>query len=273
MNKDTQYLANDELYRLPECINAMANSSGGLIVLADGREIRVATSEHRPVALNGRVYRRIEGQNVICNRRSIAIMARDSQMRSCDDEPADDAVLDRRSLAEFREAVLTRNASMRQFTRGEFLRRTGVFSGKHITFAGALMFGEGLDIRAVLRHGDLHAEIEAHNIWRAYRDILPRLTRKLSARSSGQVHDAFVRAIFQADFSLDNHISISITSGPPKIEIDSPGIVRSSVRNHRLAKIFGLLGITPNPSHAEQDMLNFRAISTIDIEGTPAILL
>ena len=270
---DTQYLTQDELNRLPETINAMANASGGLIILEGGREIRVAPSERRPVALNGHVYRRIEGQNVISSLRSIEIMAQDSQMRAGDDAPADDAVLDRRSLAEFREAVLGRNGSFRQFTRTEFLRRTGIFSGKHITLAGALMFGDSLDIRASLTHNDLHAEIDAHNIWRAYRDILPRLTSKLSAKSSGQVHDAFVGAIFHADFTLDNHMNISVLSGPPRIEIDSPGIIRPSVRNHRLAKIFGLLGVTPAPSHAEQDMLDFRAVSTIHIEGMPAILL
>ena len=270
---DTQYLTHDELYRLPETINAMANSSGGLILIEGGKEIMVAPAEHRPVALNGKVYRRIEGQNVISSRRSVAIMARDSQMRSGDDAPADDAVLDRRSLAEFREAVLARNGSFRQFTRSEFMRRTGIFSGKHITFAGALMFGDSLDIRASLTHNDLHAEIEAHNIWRAYRDILPRLTRKLSAKSSGQVHDAFVWAIFHADFTLDNHMNISVLSGPPRIEIASPGIIRQSVRNHRLARIFRLLGVTPSPSHAEQDMLDFRAVSAIAIEGSTAILL
>ncbi|MBQ7154543.1 MAG: hypothetical protein IJR85_03175 [Synergistaceae bacterium] len=272
---DTQFLNQDQLNRLPEYINALANSSGGLVQIEGGQEIHVAPLEwhRRPAYFDGKVFRRVEGQNIISSQRSISVMARDSQNISGDDFPADSACLDRKSLAEFRSELLGRNEYYRQFTRKEFLRRTGIFSGKHLTFAGALMFGDDLRIRAVLNHKDIHAEIEAHNIWRALRDILPRLRLKLSPKSSCTLRNAFNSTLLNADYTLDSHINITILAAPPRIIIDSPGIIRPSIRNHRLAKIFALAGFSPEPYPSGQDMLNFRTIATIPIEEGVAVIL
>ena len=275
--RDLQFLGHDELHRLPETINAMANSSGGIITLEGGREIRVEALEwhRRPQALNGRVWRRVEGQNVISGLWAKSIMARDAQTLSADDSPMSaDTPLNAESLEAFRRVVLGRQEEYRCFPRDEFLRRTGIFSGKHLTFAGALMFGECVSVRAELRHGETHAEIEAYNIWDAYTDILPRITLKLSAKCGEIVREAFAGALLQADYALDTHITADILANPPRIIIDYPGIIRHSIRNHRLAKIFTLAGfLTPMNLHAQQDMMNFRAIATIPLEGLTTILL
>ena len=267
-DQDVQFLASDELHKLPECINAMANSSGGIITLEGGQEIRVAPSDTLQV-LGGKVYRRIEGQNVISSAWARSVMA----LRSGDDFPADDSQLDGEDVDAFRRAVLGRNEYYRQFTRREFMRRTGLLSGTHITFAGALMFGQSLRVRAELRHKDIHAEIERRNIWDAMNDILPRLTRSLSAKSAEDVRSAFASAMLYADYNIDTRINIAVLPAPPRIEIDYPGIIRPSIRNHRLAKMFALAGFSCSFFPAEQDMLDFRAVSSIHIEGISHILL
>ena len=275
--RDLQFLGHDELHKLPETINAMANSSGGIITLEGGREIRVEALEwhRRPQALNGRVWRRIEGQNVISGLWAKSIMARDAQTLSADDSPMSaDTPLNAESLEAFRRAVLGRHKEYACFARDEFLLRTGIFSGKHLTFGGALMFGEAITVRAELTHGETHAEIEAHNIWDAYTNIFPRITQRLSAKCGENVRDAFAGALLQADYTLDTHITAEILANPPRIVIDYPGILRHTFRNHRLARIFRLAGFhTPTNSHAVQDMLNFRAIATIPLEGLTPIVL
>ena len=275
--QDQQFLERDELNRLPETMNAMANSSGGIITLEGGRTIHVDPLEwhKRPQALNGRVWRRVEGQNIISGVWAKSVMARDAQTLSGDDFPVSaDTPLKAESLDAFRRVVLGRHEEYSCFARDEFLRRTGVYSGKHLTFAGALMFCETIRVRALLNHRKTHAEIEAYNIWDAYTDILPRITLKLSAKCSESVRDAFVSALLQADYSLDTHITAEILSSPPRIIIDYPGLIRPSIRNHRLAKIFRLAGFhTFANSQAEQDMLNFRATATIPLEGLTPIVL
>ncbi|MBR0035958.1 MAG: hypothetical protein IJP54_09800, partial [Synergistaceae bacterium] len=224
----------------------------------------------KPAVLNGRVWRRIEGQNVICGAWAKSVMAcRDS----CDDFPVEGAALDSELLEDFRRAVLGRDEAYSALTHDEFLRRTGIFSGKHLTSAGALMFGEELTIRAVLRHGKLHAEIHESNIWGAYTRILPRITRALSAKSAGEVRNALTNALIHSDYNLDTHIDISIFSRPARIIISSPGIITNSVKNHRLHKLFTLAGITAGTFTAEYDMLNFRTTSTSIIEENIPILL
>ena len=270
--QDTQLLDRDELHRIPECVNAMSNSSGGVIKPEGESDIHVEALKwyEKPIALNGRVWRRIEGQNVICGAWAKSVMAcRDS----CDDFPVEGAVLDSELLEDFRKAVLGRNKEYSALTHDEFLRRTGIFSGKHLTSAGALMFGDGLTIRAVLRHGKIHAEIQEANIWGAYTRLLPRITRALSAKSSGEVKNALINALIHSDYNISKRINISILSRPARIIISSPGVITSSVRNHRLYKLFTLAGISAGILCAEYDMLNFRTVSTIHIEGNTPIIL
>lgn len=270
--QDTQILGRDELHRIPECINAMSNSSGGVIKPEGENDIRVEALNwyEKPAVLDGRVWRRIEGQNVICGAWAKSVTAcRDS----CDDFPVEGAVLDSELLENFRRTVVSRNEKYSALTHDEFLRRTGIFSGKHLTSAGALMFGEALKIRAVLRHEKIHAEIQEASIWGAYTVMLPRITRAISAKSSGEVRSAFVNTLIHSDYNIDNRINISILSRPARIVINSPGIITNAVRNHRLYKLFGLAGISAGSFCAEYDMLNFRTISTLHIEGNTPIIL
>ena len=269
--EDTQILGRDELHRLAECVNAMQNSSGG-IIKADGEgEVHVAPLiwYEKPIALDGRVWRRIEGQNVICGKWARSVMA---SRDSCDDFSVD-ASLNQQAVDAFRETVIIRHPELEGYPRDEFLRRTGIISGRHITSAGALMFGEALSVSAELNHKDIHAEIHASNIWDAYTVILPRLTRMLSAKSADGVRNTLVNALLHSEYILDNHINISVLSSPPQIVIDSPGIITAFLRNHRLARIFRMAGITAEVSHAEHDMLNFRTLTTINIEGLSAVML
>ena len=62
--QDTQILGRDELHKIPECVNAMSNSFGGVIKPEGESEIRVEALKwyEKPAVLNGRVWRRIEGQ-------------------------------------------------------------------------------------------------------------------------------------------------------------------------------------------------------------------
>ena len=269
---DTQFLGSDELSRIPECINAMANSLGGIIRTEDGREIRVDPLEwyEKPAALDGRVWRRVEGVNVVCGVWAKSVTAcRDA----CDDFPADDAVLRDDELDEFRESVLALHPELTELTRDEFLRRSGIFSGKHITSAGALMFGGAVSVRAVLTHKDIHAEIYAADIWEAYSVLLPKLILRISAKSAGRVRNALVSALLHSDYNIDTRINISILSEPPRIIVDSPGLITPSLRNHRLIRTAELAGISAGVPQAEYDMLNFRTVSTINIEGISAVKL
>ena len=269
---DTQILGTDELSRIPECINAMSNSSGGVIKIEGGEDIRVNALEWymKPKSLDGRVWRRIEGVNVVSGRWAKSVMAtRDS----CDDFSNDEAVLHDNEIDEFRERVIAIHPEFEEFSREEFVRRAGIFSGRHITSAGVLMFGEALNVQAKLTHGEIQAEIKARNIWETYTDILPRITRRLSAETSRGVRGAIITAIINSDYSLDAHINIRILSEPARIIIDSPGIITHSIRNHRLSRIAKLAGVSSDTLNAEHDMLNFRTIFTIHIEGLTPIVL
>ena len=269
---DIQEIGIDELSRVPECINALANSSGGVIKIEGGSDIPVEPLEwyEKPAILDGRVWRRVEGINIISGAWAKSVMA---SRYSCDDFPADDSLIHDEEIDDFRRAVLILHPELEEFTHDEFMRRTGIFSGRHITSGGALMFGESLTVEAALNHDDIHAKIEACNIWETYTDILPRITRTLSAKSAERVREALTTALINSDYSIDTHINISILSGPARIVIDSPGIITHSIRNHRLTRIAGLAGLTSCPLNAAHDMLNFRTISTIQIEGISAVKL
>ena len=270
--QDTQILGRDELHKIPECVNAMLNSYGGVIKPEGESDIFVDALNwyDKPIALNGRVWRRIEGQNVICGAWAKSVIAcRDS----CDDFPADDTALDSELLEDFRRVLVSRDDVYLALTHDEFLRRAGIFSGKHLTSAGALMFGEKLNISAALKHGELHAKIQESNIWGAYTRILPRITRALSTKSAVEVKNALTNALIHSDYNIDTQIDISILSKPARIIISSPGIITNSIKNHRLYKLFTLAGITAGTFTAEYDMLNFRTVSKIHVEGITPILL
>lgn len=303
MRDDTCFINSDDIARLPEFICSLANSSGGHIVvdsdsipdinvpseivydvetLPDEKyEIHVQPLKWnlRPAVLHGRVYRRIEGENVISGRRARSIMSMDALTPSRDDFPVK-AMLDEDCMNEFREAVLNLRIGYENLNHGEFFRRTFAYSGGHLTFAGALMFGKIIRVRAVLND----TKIDAYNIWRAYTNILPRLTHKLSRDCAIAFREAFINSLLHSDYHISRSINVTIKPRPLRAIIDNPAIIRGTIRNRRLEKMFVLSGISrckgegimkiksyePN-FELQQNMLNFRVKSAIHLEGIKSL--
>lgn len=299
---DIESFSRDNAHKIPETANAFANSSGGKIICSgfnpenlippeiprtskitgSTTEIYISPLEwnKRPLTLDGKVYRRIEGVNVISGLTAKSIMALDALEFSRDDFPVSNINLDEDCLNDFHEKIIERHENFLFYDHDEFLRRCGVYSGKYLTFAGALMFGDILKIRAVLDYSGGHAEIVSSNIWRAYNDMLPRLTAKLSGDCALAFTEIFINALIHSDYNFNSQINIVITPYPLKVLIDNPGTVRGTVRNHRLKRIFSLSGIKHNKLHGldtvykympsfrlEQDMLNLRTLAVLELEG------
>ena len=295
---ESETFERDEIDRVPETACAFANSEGGEIS-CDGFDpvslippgvpyVREAYGSvyipplewhKKPVTFNGKVYRRIEGENVISGLFVKSIMAGDSNEASRDDFPFS-ATLNEDDVDAFTARVVELHGDMRRYSRAELLRRAGVYSGKHLTFAGALMFGDIVKVSASLEYSGGLAEIEAVNIWRAYTEILPRLTFALSENCAQAFREAFINSLLHADYNVDRHITVAIQPSPPTVTFDNPGMIRWTTRNHRLAKMFELSGITggrPNgldiirsymPNFKlTQDMLNIRTVSVLRLEG------
>ena len=223
----------------------------------------------KPLIYDGKVYRRVEGVNLISSPRSISIMTSEAQEFSRDDFPVRTSKLNEEDIDNFRSTVITLHEDYKTFSRLEFLRRCGVYSGKFLTFAGALMFGEIIRVQARLKYFDVNAELEAKNIWSAYTEILPKLTCKLSRNCAQDFRAIFINALLHSDYNISRRINITITSNPPKVAIINPGTIRGITRNYRLAKMFELSGIShvKKTFTLQQDMLNFRVKSELMLEG------
>ena len=301
LGDDICFLNDDEINRLPEYVCALANSSGGSVILDSIPDVKVPDEidynvqklsdekyavhvqplkwNLKPLMLNGRVYRRVEGENLISGRYARSIISMDAGTFSRDDFPVK-AMLDENCMNKFRDAVLSLNTGYENLNRDEFFRRTFIYSGKYLTFAGALMFGKIMRVRAKVND----AKIEAHNIWRAYTDIFPRLTQKLSDRCACAFREAFINALLHSDYNISRLITVTVKPRPLRAVIDNPAIIRGTVRNHRLMKMFVLSGIsrcshegierikTYDPNfNLEQDMLNFRVRASISLEGIESL--
>ena len=282
MRDDTCFINADDIARLPELICSFANSSGGSIVVASDSDsnsnsasdlihdihvpseivydIQVLPDEKyvihvqplkwnlKPAVIHNRVYRRIEGENVISGRRARAIMSMDSGTFSRDDFPVK-AMLDEECMNEFRDSVLSLRVGYENLSRDEFFRRTYAYSGRHLTFAGALMFGKVIRVRAVLNDTK-----------------------------------AIKNSLLHSDYNISRSINVTIKPRPLRAIIDNPAIIRGTIRNHRLMKMFVLSGISrcrhegierikkyePN-FELEQDMLNFRVKASIHLEGIESL--
>lgn len=313
---DREFLG-DEISKIAPVSCAMANSGGGLIILGavlefddeieitgfnrsdldlnslipekisfevkgvkNLREVLIIKinplPEHeKPLFYDGKFYRRVENFNLISSKRSAMLMSQNST----DDSPATDLYIDPESLNDFYETVINLHDEYKNLSHEDFLCKSFIFSGKFLTFAGALMFGNILRIRVILDSDDRHIEIEALNIWDAYRNILPRLVNKLSPGCSQAFQEIFINALLHSDYGMGNSVKIFINSNPAKVTIINPGIIHDGTRNHRLKKFFGLSGMLINgrgletvknfmPSfRLEQDMLNFRVKAQLQLVG------
>ena len=316
---DLEFLSDDELSNIASTACAMANSSGGWIILGAKREfddeiiitgffhadfsvnslipqgisfevqslekiliikIKPLSWNSKPLFFNGNFYRRVEGVNLISSRHSAMLTY---YGLSCDDEPAMNFFIDPESLNDFHETVIKLHNEYKNFSPEDFLCRSFIFSGKFLTFAGALMFGNILRIRTVLDSPNNRIEIEAQNIWDAYKNILPRLVNKLSPGCSQSFQEIFINSLLHSDYRAGNLIKILITSKPAKVLITNPGIICEKNRNNRLKKIFELSGILVKnrsletvkkfmPSFKlEQDILNFQVNAQLKLEGNSKI--
>ena len=315
---DREFLGNHELDKIPETLCALENSSGGWIIagafydetgelIISGLDdsirprtifagfesecqvfdspariiithIKSLSRYEKPKVLDNKVYRRIEGVNVISGKLARSIIASDSLDSSRDDFPVDDSNIniDSKSIDEFRDSITKYNF----LPEREFLRRSFIYSGKHLTFAGALMFGDILSVRAELHHSGKIFSCEASNIWQAHNDLIPRLTCRLSSSCSQAVRAALLNALLHSDYNIDRHVNILIVPNPPRIIINNPGVNTGSIRNYRLYKIFELAGISHGMNIIKsyqpnfrliQDFAEFRVIAEIRLEGSNSL--
>lgn len=315
---DREFLAEGDLFKLPEAACAFANSSGGWIIfpfdedssrgasvyivhyefeiafedlISFVQSIRAKTEKiialyipsaswnEKPMKFDGKIFRRVEGQNIISNRRAAAVIAGDSLTSSRDDRPAMNCYINLESLNDFYQTVINSRAEYEILKPSEFLGRSYIFSGKYLTFAGALMFSNILRIRASCNYSGGRVELTALNIWEAYKNILPRILPVLSYKCGAAFREIFINSLLHSDYELDNKIFITMTSNPSKVLINNPGIIRSASRNKRLEKIFRLAKISTgqrgmtviknySPSFKlNQDMLNFRVSAELKLEG------
>lgn len=317
-NDDREFLRDGEFDKIPSTSCALANSSGGWIILGaekdENDEINITGFKNkninlislipneisfafqilervmiiciaplewhkRPLLFKGKIYRRVEGVNLISSKKSAAIIASDLSAPSLDDEPAMNFYLNPESIEDFYNTVIKIRPEYKNFSTEDFFSRSFIFSGKFLTFAGVLMFGNIIKVRAVLDYSSKRTEITENNIWDAYKNILPRLVSKLSSRCSQAFQEIFVNALLHSNYKADNFINVSITSNPAKVLIENPGTIRRGTRNKRLEKIFEISGISKKgrsletikkymPSfRLEQDMLNFRVRASLELEG------
>ncbi len=316
-NQDRQFLRGDELNKIPESVNALANSLGGWVIAGaeiDSQEniiisgldenikifrpdsqifdspakiiifpVNSLSWHDKPQNLNKKIFRRVEGINLISSKFYSSLMAADSLEFSRDDFPVYNFSLDDESIKNFRRIVIKSHDEYKSLNLQNFLRESFIYSGKYLTFAGALMFGDCLRIRAELHNKSQIISLESKNIWRAYSEILPRLTLKLSDRCADSFREIFINSLLHSDYNIDTHINITINSRPARVIIDNPGTIRGTTRNLRIQKIFSLAGIRTKglesiklyePSFKlNQDMLNFRVNATLSLEGRKIILL
>ena len=221
--------------------------------------IRPVDWPHRPVSVRGDslhgTYRRIEGVDVASGLSARFRMGMDSLERLRSDLPLSGVGLDdlhEESVAAFCSAVAARRPQWAGLSRPALLSRALVLSGSSVARAGNYLLGKrGVRVRIELRHGHSAEEgeaLEVRNLWKAYTDLLPRLTRSLSPSCAAAFRESFVNALLHADYDAGD-VTVLLTGGPVSARIVNPGMVRtwkageSLCRNFRLMKMFQLLGI------------------------------
>ena len=103
-------------------------------------------------------------------------------------------------------------------------------------------------VRAEVRRGNADGEaLEVSNLWKAYSDLMPRLTRSLSPACAAAFRECFINALLHADYD-GGDVTVLLRGGPASAHFKNPGLMRtqhrgeSACRNFRLMKVFQLLG-------------------------------
>ena len=336
-NCDREFLHEEDIYNLIPSIYAFANSSGGFIIFygtmpelnisnvnfeiqefnesePDENEnkifiIQVYPVEYykRPLIFNNKVYRRVEGINLISNNISRLHMAGINTSFYKSDEIIKSAVLNFEDVNNFREAVISNNPEFKFYSEKEFFKRSFICSGKYLTQAGFLMFGHdsiNINVEIILNINKNITSLRAGNLWQGFYDMLPKLILKLSNNCANAVREIFLNALIHSDYNYydyyaghENKIKIEIYNeenenlNNPVIKIINPGLVMSFnenenvCRNLRLMKIFKLLTKNKNKNNNnkesgmkiikdydqnfkyELDMLNFYTIAKLKLES------
>lgn len=249
----------------------------------------------RPVILKGRgAYRRVEGVDVASGRAIRSRLALDAVDPLRDDMPVPGASLEdlhEESVAAFCEALCERRPEWAGLSRPALLSRALVLSGASVARAGLWLLGKrGARVRAELC-GEAGEEdsFETRGLWRAYTDLLPRLTRSLTPACAAAFRECFVNALLHADWTA-GCVTVMLMGGPASARIESPGMARtllageSACRNFRLMKIFQLLGLARGEGmglrivrsyrpgfELEQDMLELTTVATLELEPLPEL--
>lgn len=197
-------------------------------------------------------WRRTEGVGFLSGVGARFRLGLDALERLKDDRPIrgmspDD--LHEESVASFRSAVVRRRPEWSELSLEAFLARAQVLSGGAVTQAGHLMLGRrATRVRAEVRRGNADGEaLEVRNLWKAYSDLMPRLTRSLSPACAAAFRECFVNALLHADYD-GGDVTVLLRGGPASARFKNPGLMRtqhrgeSACRNFRLMKVFQLLG-------------------------------
>ena len=197
-------------------------------------------------------WRRTEGVGFLSGVGARFRLGLDALERLKDDRPVRGMGLDdlhEESVASFRSAVVRRRPEWSELPLEAFLARAQVLSGGAVTQAGNLMLGRrATRVRAEVRRGNAESEaLEVRNLWKAYSDLMPRLTRSLSPACAAAFRECFVNALLHADYD-GGDVTVLLRGGPASARFKNPGLMRtqhrgeSACRNFRLMKVFQLLG-------------------------------
>ena len=197
-------------------------------------------------------WRRTEGVGFLSGVGARFRLGLDALERLKDDRPVRGMGLDdlhEESVASFRSAVVQRRPEWSELPLEAFLARAQVLSGGAVTQAGHLMLGRrATRVRAEVRRGNAESEaLEVRNLWKAYSDLMPRLTRSLSPACAAAFRECFINALLHADYDAGD-VTVLLRGGPAAARFKNPGLMRtqhrgeSACRNFRLMKVFQLLG-------------------------------
>ena len=197
-------------------------------------------------------WRRTEGVGFLSGVGARFRLGLDALERLKDDRPVRGMSLDdlhEESVASFRSAVVRHRPEWSELPLEAFLARAQVLSGGAVTQAGNLMLGRrATRVRAEVRRGNADGEaLEVRNLWKAYSDLMPRLTRSLSPACAAAFRECFINALLHADYDAGD-VTVLLRGGPAVARFKNPGLMRtqhrgeSACRNFRLMKVFQLLG-------------------------------
>ncbi|MDR1730720.1 MAG: hypothetical protein LBR61_01365 [Synergistaceae bacterium] len=257
--------------------------------------------------------RRVEGVDVISGRDVRFRLALDALETLRDDIPVPGlsiSDLDAEDVASFREAVLKKRPEWGSLPESEFLKRAQVLDDSgEVTRAGQLLLGKKngdelknnnelkkkAPVRITLKsaneaeHEEEEEFFETSNLWRACRELLPRLCDSLSKPCEEAVRECFFNALIHAEHDAGG---IEAKRDVSRIVIASPGLSRShgrdgiECRNYRLLCMMKLAGLARGEGRGlkiirafdgmfrlRSDVLELRTVAELPLEMGPLALL